>query len=227
MTQQITQAFQRRLPSGGTIHIEDIQDQVELALMRSGEYKVARAYVLYREERRKARDAVLKKDETKEGPSTPLITMPNGDVKPLELRRIQTVVEEACRDLDDVSPEPILKDALRNLYHKANLEDVHKALIMSARTLVEKEPNYTYVSARLLLNSLRTEALSKLGMQQETTFDEMTKLYPDYFRSYLSQGVKQGIIDASLQDYDLDELGKALLPERDMQFTYLGPLFHS
>ena len=221
LTQQITSAFQRRLPSGGTIHIEDIQDQVELALMRSGEYKVARAYVLYREERRKAREASLKTDVARD-PNTPLITMPDGEVKPLELARLQTLVEEACADLSDVEPAPILKDALRNLYNKANLEDVHKALIMAARTMVEKEPNYTYVSSRLLLNSLRTEALSKLGMQQETTCAEMTELYPAYFKKYIAQGIQQGILDSTLSEFNLDKLSQALLPERDKQFTYLG-----
>jgi ribonucleoside-diphosphate reductase alpha chain len=221
LTQQITSAFQRRLPGGGTIHIEDIQDQVELALMRSGEYKVARAYVLYRDERRKARDASLKTNAV-EDPNTPLITMPDGEVRPLELDRIQTLVEEACADLSDVDPEPILKDALRNLYNKANLEDVHKALIMAARAMVEKEPNYSYVSSRLLLNSLRTEALSKLGMQQETTCAEMASLYPAYFKKYIAQGIQQGILDPSLSDFDLDKLSQALLPNRDKQFTYLG-----
>ncbi len=221
LTQQITNAFNRRLPNGGTIHIEDIQDQVELALMRSGDYKVARAYVLYREERRKAREASIQSEPVK-GPTPPMITMPDGELKPLNLKRLKTLVKEACQDLDDVSAEPILKDALRNLYHQAHLEDVHKALIMAARALVEKEPNYTYVSARLLLNSLRTEALSKLGMQQETTCDEMAGLYPAYFKKYLTQGIHQDIIDQSLAEFDLDQLGKALLPKRDMQFTYLG-----
>ncbi|MDF1677298.1 MAG: ribonucleoside-diphosphate reductase subunit alpha [Legionellaceae bacterium] len=221
LTQQITDTFYRRLPSGGTIHIEDIQDQVELALMRSGEYKVARAYVLYREERRKARESALKTTPTK-GPTPPIITMPNGELKPLSLGRLKTLVKESCAHLKDVMPEPILKDALRNLYHQAHLEDVHKALIMAARALVEKEPNYTYVSARLLLNSLRTEALTKLGMQQETTADEMAGLYPEYFKAYLTHGIKQGILDPSLAEFDLEKLGKALLPKRDMQFTYLG-----
>lgn len=222
LTKQITQTFLRRMPNGGTIHIEDIQDQVELALMRSGDYKVARAYVLYREERRKARAAEQQDIKADKGPSTPQVTMPDGSVKALDVTRLKALVEESCEHLDDVEAEPILKDALRNLYHQASLEEVHKALIMAARAMVEREPNYSYVSARLLLNSLRTEAMSKLGLQQETTFEEMKSLYVDYFKAYLDHGIKQGLIDGVLAEFDLDKLGKALLPERDMQFTYLG-----
>nr|HAT8712646.1 ribonucleoside-diphosphate reductase subunit alpha [Legionella jordanis] len=220
LTQQITQAFKRRLPSGGAIHIEDIQDQVELALMRSSHYEVARAYVLYREEHRKVRENALKQQAR--DAKVPLITMPDGEIKPLDMERVKTIVNEACRDLDHVSAEPVIKDALRNLYNQAKLEDVHKALIMAARTLVEKEPNYTYVSARLLLDSLRSEALNKLQMQTEATFDEMAELYPAYFKAYLAQGINQGLLDHKLAEFDLDKLGKALLPQRDMQFTYLS-----
>jgi ribonucleoside-diphosphate reductase alpha chain len=220
LTSQITQAFKRRMPSGGTLHIEDIQDQVELALMRSSNYKVARAYVLYREDRRKARQDAVHKEALDN--KVPLITMPDGEMVPLDMQRVETIVAEACRDLADVKAEPVIKDALRNLYNKATLNDVHKALIMAARTLVEKEPNYTYVSARLLLDSMRTEALVKLDMQTEATFDEMSKLYPSYFKQYIAQGIEQGILDPKLNEFDLNKLAKALLPERDMQFTYLS-----
>lgn len=220
ITKQITQTFKRRFPTGGTIHIEDIQDQVELALMRNSEFKIARAYVLYREEHRKAREADLKQKATDS--KVPLITMPDGELEPLDMARVQTIVNEACRELDNVSAEPVIKDALRNLYNQAKLDDVHKALIMAARTLVEKEPNYTYVSARLLLDSLRTEALGKLGMQREATFDEMTALYPAYFKSYIAAGINQGLLAHHLADFDLEKLGKALIPQRDMQFSYLS-----
>ncbi len=220
LTLQITQVFKRRLPSGGAIHIEDIQDQVELALMRSGHYKVARAYVLYREAHRKARQTELKSQPADS--KALLITMPNGDLEPLDMDRVQTIVEESCRDLDNVSPEPIIKDALRNLYNQAKYEDVHRALIMSARALVEKEPNYTYVSARLLLDSLRAEALSKLKIRSEATFDEMKSIYPSYFKSYIQHGITQGMLDVKMADFDLEKLSKALLPERDMQFSYLS-----
>lgn len=220
ITNQVTQAFKRRLPGGGTIHIEDIQDQVELALMRSSQYDVARGYVLYREEHRKAREANL--SQQAKDSKVPLITMPDGKIKPLDMARVKTIVDEACRNLDGVTAEPVIKDALRNLYHQAQLEDVHKALIMAARALVEKEPNYTYVSARLLLDSLRSEALNKLGMRAEATFDEMAALYPAYFKAYIAHGIKQGMLDSKLAEFNLDKLAKAMLPERDMKFTYLS-----
>ncbi|HHF7374643.1 ribonucleoside-diphosphate reductase subunit alpha [Legionella bozemanae] len=220
LTRQITQVFKRRLPSGGAVHIEDIQDQVELALMRSGHYKVARAYVLYREEHRKARENELKQQAGDN--KILLITMPDGELKPLDTERMNTIVHEACRNLDHVQAEPVIKDAMRNLYNQAKFEDVHKALIMAARTLVEKEPNYTYVSARLLLDSLRREALNKLEIQEDATFDEMSQLYPAYFKVYVAHGIKQGILDVKMADFDLEKLGKALLPERDMKFSYLS-----
>lgn len=220
ITRQISQVFKRRLPSGGAIHIEDIQDQVELALMRSGHYKVARSYVLYREEHRKARQKELKQQPADS--KTLLITMPNGELEPLDMNRLETIVLESCRDLEHVTAEPVIKDALRNLYNQAKFEDVHKSLIMAARALVEKEPNYTYVSARLLLDSMRMEALSKLNIQSSATFDEMRNIYPSYFKLYIAYGINQGMLDSKMADFDLDKLGKALLTERDMQFSYLS-----
>ncbi len=220
INQKITQAFKRRFPTGGTIHIEDIQDRVELELMRSGEQKVARVYVLYREERRKARDFQVKQHPTDS--KVPLITMPNGELAPLDMTRVETIVKEACRELNNVKAEPVIKDALRNLYNQASLDDVHKVLIMAARALVETEPNYTFVSARLLLDSMRAEALAKLEIQNDATFDEMAKLYPDYFKRYIAHGIAQGMLDSKLSEFNLDKLAKAILPERDMQFTYLS-----
>ncbi len=221
MAKQITQTFQRRLPSGGTIFIEDIQDQVELALMRQEQHMVAKAYVLYREERRKTRE-IEAKQTTHNDPKTLIITMPDGSLQPLDMLRVNTIVNEACRDLDNVKPEPVIKDALRNLYNQAKLEEVHKSLIMAARTLVEKEPNYTYVSARLLLDNMRIDALGKLHMKKDATFDDMAALYPPYFKAYIAHGIEQGILDQKLAEFDLDRLGKALLPQRDMQFNYLS-----
>lgn len=219
LTRAIANFYQHQLSTGTTVHIEKIQDQVEQTLMQHGHYKVSRAYVLYREARHAERKANMK-----ESPETVVIniTMPDGSLQPLDMQRVETIVTEACRDLTNVAPQPIIKDAYRNLYNKAQLRDVHKALIMAARTWVEKEPNYSYVSARLLLDSLRSEALHKLNIQTEATFDEMATLYPAYFKKYISHGIEQGILDKNMANYDLGRLAKALLPKRDMYFNYLS-----
>ena len=220
LVKRITETFVRRMPSGGTIHIEDIQDQVELALMRAGEHKVARAYVLYREERRKIREQE-QAESTDTGPKLH-VTLDDGTVAPLDVKRLTTLVESACINLVDVSPNLIIEDTQRNLFDKVPAKEVSKALIMSARVLIEKEPNYSYVAARLLLDDLRTEALSFLGVQDKATFEEMKSLYEKYLKAYVARGVELDLIEPKLQSYDLAKLAAAIKPERDLQFTYLG-----
>jgi len=220
LTQNISATFHKRLPAGGNINIEEIQDQVELALMRGGEYQVARAYVLYREERRKIRQAT--QTAAAQNDKTLLITMPNGELQPLEPEWLTAIVEEACANLQDVSAELVAQEALRNLYHQAKLEDVHKSLIMASRAFIETEPNYTYVSARLLLNTLRQEACQHLNIPAPVSQEDMEQSYPNYFKTFIQHGIKQGILDASLANYDFDKLGKAINAKQDLEFTYLG-----
>jgi ribonucleoside-diphosphate reductase alpha chain len=222
LSAQVSQAFKRHLSNTGIIHIEDVQDQVELALMRAGEHKVARSYVLYREERRKARAADRQGRQT--DPNIPQlnVTLMDGHQIPLDLQRLKAVVMEACEGLNEVFVDPIVQQALRNLFDGAPLADVNKALVMAARTLVEKEPNHTYVAARLLLDGLRSEVLFFLGMASSATHNEISVLYPDYFKRYVERGVSLEMLDPKLKTFDLDRLGKAIKPERDLQFTYLG-----
>jgi ribonucleoside-diphosphate reductase alpha chain len=219
MVTQISDAFARRMPTGGTIHIEDIQDQVELALMRQGEHKIARAYVLYREDRRKARQVLMDTAEVHQLS----IVMPNGKKVPLDQKWLANVVADACRNLDEVKPELILKDTQRNLFDGASLADVEKALTMTARSMIEKEPNYTYVASRLLLEQLRTEALAFLDMPTvHHDIASMQRAYPACLKKYIAKGVELELLDPKLQAFDLDKIGKALNAERDMKFTYLS-----
>ena len=215
----ITITFSRRMPSGGTLHIEEIQDQVELELMRTGEQKVARAYVLYREERRKERK------ET--GPATEEISdikvvLDSGEDGAADMARLDKMVGEACEGLDGVAKEEITEQANKNLYDGVTLEDVKSSLVMTARTLVEKEPNYTYVTARILLDNIRSEGLSYLGMQTQATQPEMEELYPEALKQFLDKGVENNILNPELQKMDIERLGKAMQGERDNNFTYLG-----
>lgn len=222
LTSQISATFKRRMPSGGTIHIEDIQDQVELILMRSGEQKIARDYVLYREEhaRMRASSGSAVVPDAEYPPMN--VVMPDGQLQPLDIARVRTIVEEACADLTGVEPKAILDEAMRNLYDGVSLEDVNTSLVITARTLVEKEPNYSYATARLLLDKLRTEALNFMGLALTATQTDMNTLYAQALPAYIQKGVELQLLAPNLLDYDLVKLGAALDASGDLQFSYLG-----
>ena len=220
----VTMTFSRRMPSGGTLHIEEIQDQVELALMRSEERTVARSYVLYREERTKARKERTGEEEgeKKQEKTGIKVVLDDGTESNLDEQRLYTMVAEACEGLQDVSIDEIIEEAKKNLYDGVSMSDVRPSLVMTARTLVEKEPNYTFVTARILLDNLRTEALTFLDVRKEATQAEMENLYPEALETFIKKGIENEILDPELQTFDIKRLGKALKPERDKNFTYLG-----
>jgi len=219
LVNHIDTAFQRRMPSGGTLHIEDIQDQVELALMRIEEAAVARTYVLYREERRRARENNLPPQKTQPALH---VTLDDGAKVPLDLDWLQTIVADACQGIPDVEPRLVVEDIQNNLFDGIKRQDIYSALILSGRTFLEREPNYTYVTARLLLQQLRNEALGFLELAINVDRQQMQTLYPTYFQQYIERGIKLKRIDSTLASFDLTKLGNALLPDRDYQFTYLG-----
>tara|TARA_E500000075_G_scaffold60931_1_gene54855 strand:+ start:4510 stop:7317 length:2808 start_codon:yes stop_codon:yes gene_type:complete len=208
LSQNVYDTFSSRMPSGGTIHIEEIQDQVELALMRSEELKVARAYVLYRAERTKLRqeESSISQEEPKLSPS----------------ERTETIAKEACEGLSGTNAETILKEANKNLYEGASENEIKEALILSSRSLVEIEPNYTFATSRILLDNLRTEALSFLDISQNATQKEMGKLYPKSLEAFIKKAIELELVDPELGKMNLKKLGKSLKPERDLQFSYLG-----
>src|SRR5687767_14152961 len=227
LTAQVVHALTRHLGGGGgTIHIEDIQDQVELALMRNGEHKVARDYVIYRDRRAQARaaEAAAKPATAAPAPGKQInVKLDEGTIVPLNYARMQRVAREACAGLTGVDAEAVVAAALRDLYDGIPEGEVAQALTLSARAMIEKEPNYTYVSARLLTDSMRHEAMKFLGFaESRPTFEEMKGLYGEYFREYVHKAAKLELLDAELTTYDLERLGAALLPERDQQFDYLG-----
>ncbi|MCK0538272.1 ribonucleoside-diphosphate reductase subunit alpha [Alcanivorax quisquiliarum] len=221
---QVTATFQRRLASGGTIHIEEIQDQVELALMRNGEHKVARSYVLYREEQARKRAEKAKAAPATEAATHPgvTVTMEDGSRAPLDMARLEGLVVTACEGLADVHPDKIISETVRNLYDGVSIRDVNTSMVMTARTLIEQEPNYSQVTARLLMDSLRAEALQFLGVAERADQQEMQALYKDTLKAYVMRGIELELLDPALGKFDLDVLGDAIKGERDMQFTYLG-----
>ncbi len=220
LTAQVIDTFRRRMPSGGIVHIEDIQDQVELCLMRNGEHRVARDYVLYREERKRLRSERIAAPREMH-PEIKVIN-DSGTREPLDVGRLKTVIAEACDGLNDVDGELILTETLKNLYDGVTQQDVNTALVMSARTLVEKEPNYSYVTARLLLDDIRAKGLTRLGVATKATQFEMETLYPQALKAFLDLAVESELVSEELKTFNLEQLGAALIAERDNQFTYLG-----
>jgi ribonucleoside-diphosphate reductase alpha chain len=226
LTEQVSATFRRRMPSGGTIHIEDIQDQVELALMRAGEHKIARDYVIYREDHARLRAEKSGQGDVPAGAAVAHvgihITQTDGSRVPLDITRINTIVREACMGLDDVSENDITEEALKNLYDGVSQEELSTSLVITARTLIENEPNYSYAAARLLLDTLRAEALSFLGVADNATQRDMQTLYARALPAYIERGIELELLAPELKLFDLTALGEALSPERDLQFTYLG-----
>ncbi len=208
LAKSVHDTFSSRMPSGGTIHIEEIQDQVELALMRSEELKVARAYVVYRAERTKIRQ--------EENTSAQEMTV----LSPSE--RTETIAKEACEGLSGTNPETIIQEANKNLYEGASEDEIKEAMILSARSLVEAEPNYTYATSRILLDSLRTEALSFLNLAPNATQKEMENLYPQALDVFIKRAIELELVNPELGKMDLKKLGNNLKPERDLKFSYLG-----
>ena len=225
LTENISETFHRRFPSGGTLHIEDIQDQVELALMRAGQHKVARSYVIYRNERAKERERSANELAGSQEARIE-VTLRSGERAPLDMERVRTLVGEACDGLSDVDATRIIDEALANMYQGIALADVGTSLRNAARALVEEEPNYTYVTARLLLDQLRTEALTYLGVDTEeghqAVQSQMDATYPVAFKAFIEKGMEKEFVSRELSTFDLDRLGAALNPGRDLQFTYLG-----
>ena len=215
LTQGVVRAMVRSRPGGGTFHIEDVQDQVELGLMRGGHHEIARAYVLYRERRTQERS----KQGAQEAPATPLLhVLDGGERVALDLNELKGLIESACEGLGDgITAEPIVAETMRNLYDGVPLDEVYKASILAARTLIEKDPDYTFATARLLLHTIFKEIIGR-----EVLPAERASAYADYFPQFIKKGVDNDLLDEKLLQYDLPRLGAALKPERDNQFDYLG-----
>ncbi|UYO94286.1 ribonucleoside-diphosphate reductase subunit alpha [Pollutimonas sp. M17] len=216
LTAQAVNALVRNRPSGGTFHIEEIQDQVELALMRSGEHDVARAYVLYREKRSQERARSVPAQPAAEQSS--LNVTDNGIKRPLDLAKLRATIAEAGQNLPQaIDVDAILKETVKNIYDGIPVDEVFKSAILSARAMVETDPSYSQVTARLLLHTIRKEVLG-----EEVSQTEMSTRYGEYFPLFIKTGIEGGLLDEKLSQFDLPKLGAALKADRDQQFNYLG-----
>ncbi|WP_371819917.1 ribonucleoside-diphosphate reductase subunit alpha [Polynucleobacter sp. MWH-Aus1W21] len=222
LTHSVVRALLRSRPNGGTFHIEDIQDQVELALMRSGEHNVARAYVLYREKRnqeRAAQQEVSQEVQTaNQAGESGIKVSDNGVEKWLDMAALRTVIEAACEGLGThIDATPIITETIKNLYDGVPMAQVYDSAILASRTLIEKDPAYSQVTARILMHVIRKEIFGKEVLQGDTQAE-----YSAYFAKYINEGISAELLDPRMREFDLPRLAAALNASRDLQFNYLG-----
>jgi ribonucleoside-diphosphate reductase alpha chain len=222
LTHAVVRALLRSRPNGGTFHIEDIQDQVELALMRSGEHNVARAYVLYREKRNQERATQQESSQETQvanqaGESGIKVT-DNGEEKWLDMAALRTVIEAACEGLgNQIDASPIITETIKNLYDGVPMAQVYDSAILASRTLIEKDPAYSQVTARILMHVIRKEIFGKEVLQGDTQVE-----YGTYFAKYIDKGISAELLDPRMREFDLPRLAASLNASRDLQFNYLG-----
>ncbi|URQ63559.1 ribonucleoside-diphosphate reductase subunit alpha [SAR86 cluster bacterium] len=214
LTDDVVSVFERRMPSGGSLHIEDIQDQVELQLMRNEHQQVARSYVLYREERKNQRNEEQLKRETTSQKSE---ESSNNEAS----EGFEGKVRKACEGLVDVNPEELIEAIKATAYEGISEEDLSNCILIAARTFVEKEPNYSFVTARLLLDDIENEVLRFLDIDTSIKKDR-SKMYQKALVGSIEKGIELEFLDERLKDFDLDRLGKSIKPENDLNFTFLG-----
>ncbi|HRI88519.1 MAG TPA: ATP cone domain-containing protein, partial [Candidatus Hydrogenedentes bacterium] len=207
-----------RSAGGEQLEVESIQDAVERHLMKAGYYTVARRYIVYREDRKKAR--ALRGDTTLGGlPQAELhVTALDGSRERLQPNRIRRKLIEASQGYEElVAVEQMNEEVIQTLYDGISPSEIAKACIFAAKARIERDPAYTYVAARLLLNVIYSEVLPG-GVE----VGSIEAVHRSHFKHYLAEGVRLERLSPDLLEYDLDRISEALDLERDLQFTYMG-----
>ena len=219
-SQGVVDEIRNLWPDGRCINIEEIQDLVETRLMKAGNHEIAKRFILHREKQAKTRRE--KQLHATEDISIDLVKdihykTKDGQEKPVPLREIRFQFETCCQGLENVSADAILKEAVKNYFNGMSEDQIVSANIMAAKSFLEKEPDYTFVSARLLLIKQYEEAIG-----HPVSFEGIKTEYSTYFSKYVHRAVELGLLGPDLLQFDLKLLGNHLNPKRDFKFRYMG-----
>ncbi len=218
LSDKVVAEIKKLWPEGKSVNIEEIQDIVERTLMSSGYHDVARRYIIYREERAKIRQTESRLEEVSVAWAKNLVIKTDaGEERPIDLDSLRFQIETCCKGLADVSAEKILHESLKNYYNGITETKMAASNIMAARSFIEREPNYSFVAARLLLLMEYREALG-----HEINFEQMQEEYAAYFSQYIKRAVQLDLLSLELLGFDLEFLGKQLDTTRDFLFRYMG-----
>lgn len=218
---KVFELFIERREAGSVIHIEDIQDKVELILMR--EYpEVAKSYILYRERRAQAREVSQTLDTSSEPTETTIQVEQFGQHISVTQTWLQQHIKLVCQGLTDIDTHAIASEAFKTIYDGVTGEEFSQALVLSARAMIERDPAYGFAAARLLRFSLLQETADHFNIQWDGSIDLINALYTAAFEKLITQGIQYELIDPNMKDFDLKQLADALVPARDEQLHYLG-----
>jgi ribonucleoside-diphosphate reductase alpha chain len=203
------------------IGIEEIQDLVEMRLMQRGHYSVARRYIVYRENRSKARSLKAMVDPSTELDNEPsqklLVRQADGIERALDWGFIAKKIEFACAGLTECNPNELVEEVSRSLYNHMTQEELERSLILAARTKIEKDPQYQNATARLLLDVIYNEVLGE-GYSSPT----LEATYKQNFEGFIKRGVNAERLTPEILVFDINKISQALKPDRDNSFLYIG-----
>ncbi len=218
MTSEVVAKVQRLSQTATGVDVEQVQDEVEKELMRHQFYSVARRYILYRESQAQRRQKMGESEMVT--PSIAAAAMQvdvDGQMEQLDLARLERQLEQACQGLPDCSAEELLLEVQRQFYNGIRPDQIARALVLAARSRIERDPAYDQVAARLVLNIVYREALGNVAHGEE-----LDSLYRQTFSEFIATGIKNKRISPELATFDLQKIAAALCPERDALFPYLG-----
>jgi ribonucleoside-diphosphate reductase alpha chain len=241
LTNKVVDRCVQHSRAGSELHIEFIQDEVERQLMAEGFFQVAKDFIIYRASRASARADGARTEgegteqlEAKAGGSTEIsrrqisietvapgrsfnITTADGSPGVINEREIRQRIAFACKGLNEVSVEDIVEESLKNFYEGIRHHEVDQCNVLAARAKIEKEPEYSFAAARLLLDVIYRETF---GMDAHNS--NLSQAHRAYFKEYLKLAISVERVDKALLEFDLEAIANALDLSRDFEFTYLG-----
>lgn len=228
VSEEITLSVLKRLEEiykdeeSGVPYVEQIQDLVEQAIMEAGFYDVAKHFILYRHQKIKERAEQKKMDLQKIEEGSAIIINRNGKQERFNEKLLRTFVTSIVAGYEkDVSVEAIVSRVKMEIYDGISSEDFLKSLVLSARSMVENDPAYSFVAARLVRYNIFKEAALPIS-HDNFTKENIAKIYKEFFIASVKEGVEDKIYDAGMLTFDLQKLANSLVPERDELFQYLG-----
>ena len=200
-----------------TPSVEHVQDRVEMALMREGYLEVAKHYIVYRYEHTKIREEAKQEILEKIEESGLKITTGDGRLEPYSESAMRKTVEKYLDAGSGVDVDAILAQLKYELYEGISVADIQRALIMVVRSMIERDPAYSKLAAKLLLNRMYGEVFGK-DFDPKNPAEAQARVFARNIKS----AVEKGDLDKRMAEYDLEKLGRALIIENDTLFEYMG-----